>query len=279
MGSILGIHGNAVAGLIGGIPGAGATKGTVVNINSGGKTRLSGVIHGLFLLVVLLGAGKLAAFIPIPVLAGILIPVGFNIIDVKGLKHLLHVPRADAIVLVIVLLITTFGSLIYAVAIGVILASVLFMKRSGDIAEKGTSGSTLADLKGEQPWNDEKKLFEEFKDSIYVKHLYGPLFFGFTSHFLNLFKNIDEKIKVLIIRMDRVPHIDQTGLYAMEETLFDLNKKGLLVVIVGLQSQPEDMLRSIDIIPDLIPEKQLFENMDIGLSWLKKELNKPIATQ
>ena len=78
--------------------------------------------------------------------------------------------------------------------------------------------------------------------------------------------------------MDRVPHIDQTGLYAMEETLFDLNKKGLLVVIVGLQSQPEDMLRSIDIIPDLIPEKQLFENMDIGLSWLKKELNKDMTT-
>jgi sulfate permease, SulP family len=82
--------GNAVAGLIGGIPGAGATKGTVVNINSGGRTRLSGVIHGLFLLAVLLGAGKLAAFIPIPVLAGILIPVGFNIIDMKGLKHLVH---------------------------------------------------------------------------------------------------------------------------------------------------------------------------------------------
>jgi SulP family sulfate permease len=82
----------------------------------------------------------------------------------------------------------------------------------------------------------------------------------------------------LIIRMDRVPHIDQTGLYAMEETLFDLNKKGLQVVIVGLQSQPEDMLRSIDIIPDLIPENQLFENMDIGLSWLKKELNKDMTT-
>ncbi len=266
--------GNAVAGLIGGIPGAGATKGTVVNINSGGKTRLSGVIHGLFLLVVLLGAGKLAAFIPIPVLAGILIPVGFNIIDKKGLKHLLRVPRADAIVLVIVLLITTFGSLIYAVAIGIILASVLFMKRSGDIAEKGTSGSTLADFKGEQPWDDEKMLFEEFKDVIYVKHIYGPLFFGFTSHFLKLFKNIDEKIKVLIIRMDRVPHIDQTGLYAMEETLFDLNKKGLLVIIIGLQSQPEDMLRSIDIIPNLIPEKQLIDNMDNCFLWLKKELTK-----
>ncbi|MBU2493777.1 MAG: SulP family inorganic anion transporter [Bacteroidetes bacterium] len=266
--------GNAVAGLIGGIPGAGATKGTVVNINSGGKTRLSGVIHGLFLLVVLLGAGKLAAFIPIPVLAGILIPVGFNIVDIKGFKHLRHVPRADAIVLVIVLLITTFGSLIYAVAIGVILASVLFMKRSGDIAEKGTSGFTLADLKGEQPWDDEQILFEEFKDSIYIKHLYGPLFFGFTSHFMKLFKNMDDKIKILIIRMDRVPFIDQTGLYAMEETLFDLNKKGIKVIFIGLQSQPEDMFRSIEIIPNLIPEKLLFENMDNVFLWLKKELTK-----
>ncbi|MBN2697461.1 MAG: SulP family inorganic anion transporter [Bacteroidales bacterium] len=264
--------GNAVAGLIGGIPGAGATKGTVVNINAGGKTRLSGVIHGLFLLVVLLGAGKYAAYIPIPVLAGILIPVGLNIIDAKGLKHLLLVPRSDAFVLVLVLLITTFGNLIYAVAIGVILASVLFMKRSGDIAEKGTSGSTLADFKGEQPWDDEKRLFEEFKDSIYVKHLYGPLFFGFTSHFLKLFKNLDDRIKVLIIRMDRVPYIDQTGLYAMEETLFDLNKKGLKVIFIGLQSQPGHMFRSIDIIPDLIPEENLFETMDDGLIWLKDNL-------
>ncbi len=266
--------GNAVAGLIGGIPGAGATKGTVVNINSGGTTRLSGVIHGLFLLVVLLGAGKYTAYIPIPVLAGILIPVGLNIIDAKGLKHLLLVPRSDAFVLVIVLLITTFGNLIYAVAIGVILASVLFMKRSGDIAEKGTSGSTLADFKGEQPWDDEKRLFEEFKNSIYVKHLYGPLFFGFTSHFLKLFKNLDERIKVLIIRMDRVPYIDQTGLYAMEETLFDLNKKGLRVIIIGLQSQPRHMFQSIDIIPDLIPEEHLFETMEDGFIWLRDNLNK-----
>ena len=271
--------GNAVAGLIGGIPGAGATKGTVVNINSGGKTRLSGVIHGLFLLVVLLGAGKYAAYIPIPVLAGILIPVGLNIIDAKGLKHLLVVPRSDAFVLVLVLLITTFGNLIYAVAIGVILASVLFMKRSGDIAEKGTSGSMLADFKGEQPWDDERKLFDEFKNSIYVKHLYGPLFFGFTSHFLKLFKNLDGGIKVLIIRMDRVPYIDQTGLYAMEETLFDLRKKGLQVIIIGLQSQPRHMFQSIDIIPDLIPEEHIFETMENGFAWLKDSLVRNRAEQ
>jgi SulP family sulfate permease len=79
-----------------GIPGAGATKGTVVNINAGGKTRISGAIHGLFLLAVLLGLGSLAAYIPLSVLAGLLIPIGFKIIDIKGLKHLLRVPRADA---------------------------------------------------------------------------------------------------------------------------------------------------------------------------------------
>ena len=83
--------GNAVAAMFGGIPGAGATKGTVININSGGTTRLSGAIHGFFLLIILLGAGSLASYIPITVLAGILIPVGLNIIDYKALKHLLKV--------------------------------------------------------------------------------------------------------------------------------------------------------------------------------------------
>jgi SulP family sulfate permease len=81
-----------------GIPGAGATKGTVVNINAGGKTRISEQFMAYFLLAVLLGLGSLAAYIPLSVLAGLLIPIGFKIIDIKGLKHLLRVPRADAAV-------------------------------------------------------------------------------------------------------------------------------------------------------------------------------------
>ncbi|MEO8656689.1 MAG: SulP family inorganic anion transporter, partial [Ramlibacter sp.] len=125
--------GNAVAALFGGLPGAGATKGTVVNINAGGTTRLSGVVHGLFLLAVLLGLGQFASAIPLSVLAGLLIPVGLAIIDYKGLKHLRHVPRADAAVLVLVLLMTVFGNLIHAVGLGVVLACVLFMKKTGDL--------------------------------------------------------------------------------------------------------------------------------------------------
>ncbi len=264
--------GNFVAAIFGGIPGAGATKGTVVNINAGGRTRLSGTVHGLFLLLVLLGAGRLAAFIPLSVLAGILIPIGFAIVDKRGLKHLRDVPKADAVVLIVVFLLTTFGSLIQAVGVGVILASVLFMKRSGDLAEKGTSVLSLAGTVAEKPWEDERNLYEEVKDQIYIKHLYGPLFFGFTSHFQDLVKGLDKNIRALVIRMDRVPHIDQTGLYAMEEVILNLRRKGVLVVFTGLHSQPSDMFRRIDLIPDLVAENQLFDRFEDSIIWIKEAL-------
>ncbi len=261
--------GNMVAAIFGGIPGAGATKGTVVNINAGGRTKLSGTLHGLFLLAVLLGLGSLAAHIPLAVLAGILIPIGFKIVDTKGLKHLLAVPRADAVVLVLVLLMTTFGSLIQAVGIGVILASLLFMKRASDIGEKGLEVGTLAGFDGEQPWKDEQELYDNYKDQIYIKHLYGPLFFGFTSHFQQEIKALDNEVKALIIRFDRVPYIDQSGLYALENAILDLHNRGVEVVITGLQEQPKDKLESIDIIPDLISENQSVETIDEAFIYLK----------
>lgn len=263
--------GNSIAAIFGGIPGAGATKGTVININSGGRTRVSGAIHGLFLLAVLLGLGKLAAYIPLSVLAGLLIPIAFKIIDVKGLKHLLVVPRADAVVLIIVLFITTFGSLIQAVGIGLLLASLLFMKRASDIGEKGMEVGTIAGFDGEKPWQDEVDFYEEYKDKVYIKHLYGPLFFGFTSHFQEEIKNIPEQVKALIIRMDRVPYIDQSGLYALENAVLDLEQRGIQVLLTAVQEQPKDKLVSIDIVPDLISESHIFKNIGGAFDYLKKQ--------
>jgi Sulfate permease and related transporters (MFS superfamily) len=130
--------GNIGAAMIGGIPGAGATMRTVVNINSGGKTRLSGVIHSFALLIVLLGAGAYARLIPLPVLAGILITVGIGIIDYKGFKHILHVPKTDSIVMLVVLVMTVFVDLLQAVAVGMVFASVLFMKKMSDIVEQNS---------------------------------------------------------------------------------------------------------------------------------------------
>jgi SulP family sulfate permease len=264
--------GNMLAALIGGIPGAGATKGTVININAGGRTRISGAVHGLFLLTILLGLGSLAAHIPLCVLAGLLLPIGAKIIDFKGLKHLTKVPKADASVLVIVLLITTFGSLINAVGIGVALAALLFMKKSADLGERKMDVNTISELEDVNPWQDELPFYEKYKDQVVIKHLYGPLFFGFTSYLKDEFGRLPHDIKALIIRMDRVPTIDQSGLYALEETIFDLRERNVEVLLVGLQEQPKDMLEKIDIIPDLVPEHDLFATVDDAFGYLKTRL-------
>jgi SulP family sulfate permease len=137
--------GNMAAGMIGGIPGAGATMRTVVNINAGGTTGLSGMIHGAVLLVILLGAGPYAAMIPLPVLAGILVSVGIGIIDYRGIKHTLAVPRADAVVMYVVLIMTVLVDLLQAVAVGMTLAAMLFMKKMGVITDSSTF-AYLADI-------------------------------------------------------------------------------------------------------------------------------------
>lgn len=265
--------GNMMSSIIGGLPGAGATMRTVVNINAGGKTRLSGVIHALLLVAILLGLGQYAAFIPLSVLAGILITVGIGIIDYKGLRHLVRVPRPDAIILIIVLLITVFGNLLHAVGVGVVLACVLFMKNSSDLAEMGTSGEALAGFNGEKPWDDEMSVYKEYQDKIYIKHLYGALFFGFTSRFKELIKQLDPNIRLLIIRMNKVPHMDQSGVYAMEEVIAELQKKGVVVVFTGLKPQPLDMLKKIGVIPAQVPIMHVFTNFKACEVWLKQMLS------
>lgn len=249
--------GNVVASMFGGIPGAGATKGTVVAINAGAKTRLSGITHGVFQLVALLGAGALVAIIPLSVLAGLLISVGVAIIDYRALRHLRQLPRADVAVMILVLFWTVFGNLIHAVGAGVVLASLLFMKQSSDLAEMA---STVKKLEPEAAWDDEGDVADD--RSIYVKHLYGPLFFGFTSGFRSLADAVSEDATTVVVRMERVPSIDQSGLYTLEDTILQLTTAGKAVVLTGVQPQPEDMLRRIGLIPNLVPEERLFKTFD-----------------
>ncbi len=265
--------GNIASGLIGGLPGAGATMRTIVNINTGGKTRLSGLIHGLVLFVILLGLGKYASYIPMCVLAGILITVGIGIVDYhKGLRHLFQVPRADAVILIIVMAITVFGNLIHAVGVGVVLACVLFMKKTSDLAETGTTVTPLGSSKELELWEEEKSVYDEYRDKIYIKHMSGPMFFGFTSRFQELIKELDPGIKVLIIRMKKVPYIDQTGVYVLEDAILELRMKGVVVLMTGVQPQPIDMMKKIGIIPGLISEESLFKKFADCELWLKYNL-------
>lgn len=261
--------GNMGAALIGGIPGAGATMRTVVNINSGGKTRLSGVIHSLALLIVLLGAGAYARLIPLPVLAGILITVGIGIIDYKGIKHIVHVPKTDSIVMLIVLSMTVFVDLLQAVAVGMVLASILFMKKMSDIVEQNSSTGSVDNFVREEIWSDETDISEHVREQVYIKHFDGPIFFGFASKFQEILGSLP-KVTVVIIRMGLVPYIDQSGIYALEDAVIALKKRGITVLITGIQDQPKDMLSRINFIPNLIPEEHLFDEFLHCISQLEK---------
>ncbi len=262
--------GNMLAGAIGGLPGAGATMRTLVNVNSGGKTGLSGIIHGMLLLTVLLGLGPYASLIPLPVLAGILITVGIGIIDYKGFRHLAQVPRADAVVMILVLGLTVFVDLIQAVAAGMILASILFMKQMSDQVAKGVEIVPLKNFIPEIAWDDEN-IPEHISNKIFVKHFNGPIFFGFAPAFLEISKSLPD-IRVVIFRMMRVPHIDQTGLYAMEEVIKTLEARKIAVVFSALQEQPKRMMHRVNIIPGLVPEHYCFEKFEDCVEWIEGEI-------
>lgn len=264
--------GNTITGLFAGIPGAGATMRTLVNIRSGGKNRISGIIHSVVLLVVLLGAGKYAAFIPKSVLAGILITVGIGILDYKGFKHIAKVPKADAAIMIIVLLATVFLDLLVAVGIGMVLASVLFMKKMSEIVEERTHVSSL-DVVSDNVGEKRENIPDSLKDNLIVKSVEGPLFFGFASAFQQKIAQLPH-IKYVIIKMDKVPFIDQTGLYALEESVLTLEQKGINILITGLQKQPEDMLRAIRVIPDLVTDKNIFRKFHHCIKWLLEEEKK-----
>ncbi len=260
--------GNIGAGLIGGLPGAGATMRTVININSGGKNRLSGVMAGLLLTAILLGLGTLVGHVPNAVLAGILITVGIGIIDYKGISHIRSIPISDAIIMIIVLSLTVFVDLLIAVAAGMVLSSLLFMKKASDLVEEGSKVESLKDFTPEKPWDDEKEINKLISNDVYIKHINGPLFFGASAGFQDMMKAIPE-VKVVIIRMGKVPYVDQSGLYAMEEALLELKNKGVKIVFTGLYGQAKDMFERIGIVPELVQKENCFDTINDCETWLK----------
>lgn len=260
--------GNSVAAIFGGIPGAGATIRTVVNINAGGKTRISGMIAGLLLLVILLALGPIASQIPAAVLAGILVTVGIGVMDYKGLKATVNMPKPEVAIMIIVLVLSSVWNLVYAVGIGLVIAALMFMKKIGDLTTKASKVNSL----DEEPWADELDMPQKYKEEVFIKHIEGPLFFGATNDFVQLSNQIPDTASHIIIRMDKNTYMDQSGLYAMEDIVSALVQKGKHVLLVGLQKQPEYMMERIDMIPDLIDNKLIFEDMPQCIDWVNKNV-------
>jgi sulfate permease, SulP family len=265
--------GNSVAGIFGGLPGAGATMRTLVNIKSGGTSRWSGIFHSLVLAVILLAVGSYAALIPKAVLAGLLITVGIGILDKRGIKHIRVVSRADAAIMIVVLLVTVFLDLLTAVGVGMVMASLFFMKKMSDVMGERTRVEPLSTYEAGRYWKG-RNLPADLEINVLIKHIEGPLFFGYASGLQKLAEEVVD-VSHAVFRMEEVPFIDQSGLYALQETLLTMKERDIKVVFTGLMEQPEQMLRRGGIIPQIIPEKSVCptfeEAVDCIVDQLKKE--------
>ena len=264
--------GNMIAAMFCGIGGAGATMRTVVNVKSGGRSQISGMVQSLFLLAILLGLGSIVKFVPLSVLAGILITVGAGISDFKGSKDLLRIPKSDSFVLVVVLLTTVFVDLLTAVGIGMVIACFLFMKRTSDFVEQAyTSEELPTSFNPSSPWSDEESFPEEVRHKVYIQRLDGPIFFGSITRFNEVMHTVPEDVETVIIRMKRVTFMDQSGLYAMETAIKDLNASGKQILMTIIQPQPMKLMRKLKIIPGLIPEEHTFETFKDCTDFLREK--------
>ena len=231
------------------------------------------LIAAVLLLIILLALGPVASQIPAAVLAGILITVGIGVMDYKGLKAIPKMQKSEVAVMLVVLILSVFWNLVYAVGIGLVLASIIFMKKIGDLT---ADQSKLVSLKNadelSMAWKDEMNFPERLKEEIFIKRLEGPLFFGYTSDFQKLATEIPETATHVIIRMGKTPYIDQSGLYALEEVLLNISKRGIVPMLEDLQAQPRVMMERIDIIPDLVPKELIFSDFKEAVKYARDNI-------
>jgi len=232
--------GNTIAGLFGGIPGAGATMRTVVNVKAGGRTPISGALHAVVLLVIVLGAGPLASEIPKAVLAGILIKVGTDIIDWDYLKRIPVAPKAGVVIMVTVLGVTVTIDLLLAVGIGMVMASFLFMNRMTEMQISNINPVMHGDK--EMPLTEEEcTILDEAKGQIMLFHLSGPMSFSSAKAMVRRHAGI-AGYRTMLLDLTSVPCIDFTSARAIEDIIIDTKSAGRDIFLVGACPAVRDML-------------------------------------
>jgi len=227
--------GNTIAGFFGGIPGAGATMRTVVNIRTGGRTRLAGMLHGAILFAVIVVLAPLAEMIPHAVLAGILVKVGYDIIDVSYLKRAHNGPRWDLGLMALVLVLTVFVDLITAVVAGVVLAALAFVKQIADeqLKKIGDPDSGPTDMTDE-----ENALIRSAHNRITIFDFGGPLSFGAAA---DVGHQVRERVKdsaeAIVLDFHRIPFIDVSAARAVETIGCDAKSANKRVFISGMNEE------------------------------------------
>jgi len=259
--------GNIASGLFGGIPGAGATMGTVVNIQTGARTALSGLTRALILLVVVLWAAPLTSVIPLAVLAGIALKVGIDIIDWSFLKRAHKVSPKAALIMYSVIILTVFVDLIVAVGVGVFVANILTIERLSNLRSEEVK--TVTDADDAILLSDiERDLLDRANDRVLLFHLEGPMIFGVAKAIAReqtAMKDHD----VLILDLTEVPHIGVTSSLAIENAIKEAIDNGRHVFIVGATGKIKQRLQKLGILDLLPPSHILMDRVEA----LRQSLN------
>ena len=225
--------GNLIAGIAGGLPGAGATVRTLANVKAGGRTPLSGVLHALVLLLIVLGFGSVVALIPHAALAGILFKVGIDVIDWRFIRRIHRAPRTDLVLMLVVLVLTVFVDVITAVGIGVVLASLVFVKETAD-AQVRAIRTIVDEEHHDLLTEDEKSAFRRCGGRAAILHLSAAMSFGAANEMMRRIVAV-RPVDVLLVDLTDVPDIDGSAALTLEEIIQRAVDARQEVLIVGMQ--------------------------------------------
>ncbi|EDX85033.1 putative permease subfamily, putative [Synechococcus sp. PCC 7335] len=268
--------GNIASGLFGGIAGAGATMGTVVNIQSGGRTALSGLTRAAVLLVVILGAANLAAAIPLAVLAGIALKVGIDIIDWSFLKRAHKVSLKGALIMYAVIALTVLVDLIVAVGVGVFIANILTIERMSLLQSK--SVKTITDDDDAILLNsNEQRWLNEANDRVLLFHLSGPMIFG-VAKAITREHNAIKECDAVVFDLADVPHLGVTASLTIENAIKEALEKGRQVFLVGAQAQTLKRLKNLDVLK-LLPPNCIFDSREEALRYAAQAVSPRLSEQ
>lgn len=237
---------NCFSSMFGGIPATGAIARTATNVKNGGRTPISGIVHAIVLLIIMLVLAPFAKLIPMACLAGILIVVAYHMSEWRQFKSLLKGNISDILILLVTFFLTVIFDLVIAIQIGIILSSFVLMKRMSDATTVELSDGLLS-TKYDHP----DQLFEDelpvLPKGVTMYEIHGPLFFGATQTFQDTITRLRDKPLVMILRMRHVPFIDATGIYRLKEIITKFANQNTHILISGVNKKVLADLEKSDI--------------------------------
>jgi SulP family sulfate permease len=267
---------NIACPLFGGIPATGAIARTATNIKNGGRTPIAGIAHAVTLLFIMLFFGRLAALIPMAVLAAILVMVSYHMSQWRSFVAEFRAPKSDVVVLLTTFLLTVLVDLTVAVEVGMVLAAFLFMKRMAEVTNVKLLSQEFEDEPDRALSGPGADFARDVPKGVDIYEVDGPFFFGAAESFKTALTSVARKPKVLIIRMRRVPVIDSSGLAALRDVVQRSRREGTLVVLSDVHSQPVIALTNSAFFEEL-GEDNLLGNLDDALNRARLYLGLPTA--